>query len=246
MIALQRFTRHGDPDAFQRFLQLKYEVFVDEQAWPLPGDPVQRIAAEDPQDAKSCFILASDEFGAAGVVRGTMLNQAFPRRELLEHHLDRGRIHIRFDELATINSIAVRHALRGKLCDISGQSTPTTIAKALMCELAVWCREQGALALVFTAIRGVSAVFFEHLGAYVLDPLARMHGVEHELLNMALLLQDPDRFRQQGSPLLRLCPQRPLTPDEVDCQRYCRERHAQILNGAAMDQFVFAGLSAPR
>lgn len=239
MIRLERFTRDTNPPAFRSYLRVKYEVFVEEQGWPLDADRQQKQTREDAVDPKSCFVLATDDAGReVGTVRGTMLSEAFPHREMLQHHLSRSGIELELSHLGTINALAVRPELRGRRLPIAGRDGPLTIGKAVMCEITDWCREQGALALIFTTMRGVPAIFFEHLGSYVVDPWFRIKAIEVELVNMVLLTTDPARFRERTSPLLATCPARPLTSQEQACRDYCLRRNSDILQGRTIEQYV--------
>lgn len=239
MIRLKRFTMDDDRDAFRWYLRLKSEIFLHEQGWSLAVDPKTNLAASDEADGKSYFVLACDADGSAvGVVRGTLLNDAFPHRDFLEHHLQRGGIQLDMSQLATVNSLAVVRELRGVPREIAGRERPVTTGKALMCDLVDWLRAQGALAVIFTTIKGVPAVFFEHLGSYVMDPLFRVETFSLELVNMALLTTDPERYAQQRSPLSETCPRRDLTEAEQACRAYCAARHAEIMAGRSIEQLA--------
>lgn len=238
-IQLRRFTRDSDSQAFASHLRLKFTVFVVEQAWPLAADRRACQAVEDQADPLSCFVQAFAGVEVAGTVRGTMLNQAFPHQTLLRHHLDRGGLTLSLGQLATLNSVAVRADLRGRRLPIDGFPEPLTIAKAMVCELVDWFREQGAVAVIFTAIRGVSSVFFEHLGAYVLDPPFAVPGIAYGLVNMALVTGDRGRFEEQHSPLRFRCPQSAASDCERDCIAYGRRRHREVLAGRTIEQLSF-------
>lgn len=239
MIELQRFSRADNSPAFRGYLHVKYEVFVEEQGWPLGADRDNQLVVEDEVDAKSCFVLATDEDGReVGTVRGTLLSEAFPHKAYLEHHLQRSGIDLEISRLATVNALAVVPRLRGRRMPIAGRDRPITVGKALMCEIVDWCREQGALAVIFTTMRGVPAIFFEHLGAYVMDPFFRVQSLDFDLINMALLVTDPDRFSEKQSPLLDSCPRRPLSDAERASKSYCQDRQAEILQGESIEQFV--------
>lgn len=240
-IRLQRFTRDSDQTAFHSHLRLKYAVFVDEQSWPLAADTLARQAVEDAADPYSCFVQAFAVEEVVGTVRGTRLDQAFPHQGILKHHLERGGISLELGELATLNSVAVRADLRGEKFPISGFPQPLTIAKAMVCELVQWFREQGTVAVIFTAILGVSSVFFEHLGAYVIDPPFQLGDVAYRLVNMALLTVDPERFDEQRSPLAMLCPSASLDQRQLACIAYGRQRHREILDGRTIEQLSFGG-----
>jgi GNAT superfamily N-acetyltransferase len=238
-IRLRRFTRDSDDQAFASHLRLKYIVFVAEQAWPLRVDKRAHRAFEDAADSVSCFVQAFAGERVAGTVRGTMLDQAFPHETLLSHHLERGGLALSRGQLATLNSVAVSSDLRGRQFPIEGFPQPLTIAKAMVCELVDWCRDQGAAAVIFTAIRGVSSVFFEHLGAYVLDPPLKLGSLACELVNMALVTVDPERFEEQLSPMRFRCPPRAPSEYEQACIAYGRSRHREVLAGKTIEQFSF-------
>ena len=239
MLTLQRFTMNDDAVAFHGYRRLKRDVFIAEQGWALAVDPTTNLAAVDEADAKSCFVLAHDASGAAvGVVRGTLLSAAFPHRDFLEHHLQRGGISMALPQMATINALAVRRDLRGVPVAVAGCGRPMTAGKALMVHVVDWLREQGVLAVVLTTIKGVPGVFFEHLGCYVMDPLFRVAPADFDLINMALLTVDPERYQEQRSPLGDTCPRRELTGTEQACRAYCRARHAAILGGRTIEQLV--------
>jgi len=238
-IQIRRFTPDSDPQAFVNHLRLQFTVFVLEQSWPLAADRRNRQAIENPIDPLSCFVQAYAGEEVAGTVRGTMLDRAFPHKTLLRHHLLSGRLPLALGQLATLNSVAVRADLRGRQLPIAGFPEPLTIAKAMVCELVDWCREQGAVAVIFTAICGVSSVFFEHLGAYVLDPPFNVPQVADSMVNMALVTGDRERFEEQRSPLRFRCPQREASDRERECLAYCRCRHQAALAGRTIEQLSF-------
>lgn len=239
-IRLKCFTPDSDPIAYLGHLRLNYEVFVAEQRWPLESLPSSRLTVAVPSDRHAYFVQASANGEVVGTVRGSMLHESFPHQEILRHHLEPGGLPLERDELATLNAIAVRAGFRGQRLPIAGYPQPLTIAKAMVCELVDWSRELGAVAVIFTAILGVSSVFFEHLGAYVIDPKFQMHdGKATEVVNMAIMTVDPERFDERHSPLSIRCPRRPLNDLQRACIDYCRTRHRAILGGRTIEQLAF-------
>ena len=234
MIHLERFTPEHNPPAFRGYLRVKYEVFVEEQGWPLAADRQTQLTNEDDVDPQSCFILAEADGREVGTVRGTLLNTAFPHRDMLEHHLQRSGIEIALSQLATINSLAVLPALRGQRLAVSNRPRTAHRRQGRDVRDGRLVPGTGALALIFTTIRGVPAIFFEHLGGYVVDPFFRTQSIALELLNMVLMTTDPERYAETGSPLLATCPRRALTPHEQASRDYCRRRHAEITHGRSI------------
>ena len=239
-IRLKCFTRDSDPIAFRDHLRMRYEVFVVEQTWPLLANIRAGRTREDPSDRRAYFVQASANDEVVGTVRGSKLNESFPHEEILRHHLQPDRLPLELDELATLNGIAVRTAFRSRRLPIVGFPQPLTIAKAMACELVEWSRELGAVAVVFTAILGASSVLFEHLGAYVIDPPFQINdGRAVDVVNMAILTVDPERFDERHSPLSLRCPRQPLDALHRTCVEYVRRKHREILGGRTIEQLSF-------
>ncbi len=239
MVLLRRFRAAEDRDAFFRYLRLKHDVFILEQGWPLSYDAATRAAEEDPFDGASHFVLATGADGATlGIVRGTFVDAGFPHCEWFEHHFREPAIPLSEVRTATVNALATAPQVRGQRLSIPGRKIPMTVGKALMCELIDWLREDGGVVALLTTARGPPAIFFEHLGFYVVDAPFCIAAVDFELLNMAMLLTDPTGFQEKASPLAETCPRRDLTVREARLKAYFEGRHREILEGATVEQYA--------
>ena len=143
--------------------------------------------------------------------------------------------------VATVNSVAVRPALRGKAVTVANHARTMTAGKAQMVELSRRLDHAGAEVVLLTTSPGIAAVFFDHLGYYLIDP--PFHSLDRALINMGLCVHDSDHFKEIGSPLGDLEDAAPAGEAERRCIAHFRARSAEILRGKPMEEFCRAELA---
>jgi len=225
---------------FGEYRGIKHDVFVREQGWRLPLERDARRVAPDPSDHHSMFVIARAEARAIGIARATMISDAFPHAEFFAKHMARPELKTVRAAVATVNSVAVRPAFRGKMVRVDGHGRAMTAGKALMTELTRRLDVAGAEVVLLTTSPGVAAVFFDHLGYYLIDP--PFHALDRTLINMALCVHDVAHFREIGSPLVDLEYAEDASEAERRCIAYFRARSAEILQGKRMEEFCRAEL----
>jgi len=233
-VTVNFFDDTSVPD-FRDYRGIKHDVFVLEQGWRLPLEAGAQIVAPDPSDDHSMFVIARAEGHAIGIARATMIRDAFPHAELFAGQLARPELQAVRVAVATVNSVAVRPAFRGKAVRIEGHARTMTAAKALMTELTKRLDAAGAEVVLLTTSPGIAAVFFDHVGYYLIDP--PFHALDRNLINMGLCVHDTGHFREIGSPLGDLEFAHAASEAERRCMAYFRERSAEILQGQSMQEF---------
>jgi GNAT superfamily N-acetyltransferase len=230
-----RFFDDTSVPEFREYRGIKHDVFVQEQGWQLPLEASAQIVAPDPSDPHSMFVIARTGGKAIGIARATMIRDAFPHAELFAGQMKRPELQAVQTAVATVNSVAVRPEFRGKAVRVDGHARTMTSAKALMVELTKRLHDAGAEVVLLTTSPGVAAVFFDHVGYYLIDP--PFHALDRTLINMGLGVHDIDHFREIGSPLEDLAYAEGASDAECRCIVYFRERSAAILQGRRMEGF---------
>jgi hypothetical protein len=184
-------------------------------------------------------LALADGSEAIGVVRATRLTDAIPHPELIGRVLQDPRFCLDIGSCATANSLAVSLQHRGVRQEIAGKTRPMTVGKALICEIADWLRGEGCQAILLTTARAVSAVFFEHLGFYVIETHVKVEGMGTDFVTMGCVLDDYCRFDQKRSPMIENCPPRPLADPVKASRDFMAEQHHRLLGGASIEVFVF-------
>lgn len=231
---------------FRDYRGIKHDVFVLEQGWHLPLDSNAQIVAPDAFDPHSMFVLARTGGQAIGIARATMISDAFPHAEFFTGLMERPELQAVRAAVATVNAVAVRPAFRGREVHIHGQGRTMTAGKALMTELNERLDEAGAEVSLLTTSPGVAAVFFDHLGYYLIDPPFQSGG--RTLINMGLGVHDTDHFGEIDSPLADVTYAQVASEAELRCIAYFRERSSTILKGKRIEELFrseLANCSAP-
>jgi GNAT superfamily N-acetyltransferase len=226
---------------FREYRGIKHDVFVAEQGWQLPLEADAQIVAPDPSDPHSMFVIAHADGHAIGIARATMIRDAFPHAGLFAGQMERPELQAVRAAIATVNSVAVRAAFRGKAVQVHGRARTMTAGKALMVELTRRLHDAGAEVVLLTTSPGIAAVFFDHLGYYTIDP--PFHALDRNLINMGLCVHDTEHFREIGSPIADLEYADDASDAERACITYFRERSAAILQGKRMEEFCHAALA---
>lgn len=197
-IRLFRFSK-SDQRLYHAYLQLKYEVFVAEQGWhQLAGDS-PAMAREDEFDIQGRFWLAAtEEMVPLGIVRGTPLKEGFPRRELLEHHLQHPDVAGLFAALCTINGLAVRAEHRRNSCQVPERGWTGAIGKLLLLAMVRDLEVEGMQAAIATAGDRISVRLCESIGFLPIDQPQRtwLHpGLT--MTNIGMVFGSPQHIRAQ-------------------------------------------------
>jgi len=220
---------------FRDYRGIKHDVFVLEQGWQLPLEPEGGRVAPDPSDLHSMFVIARAGGHAIGIARATMIRDAFPHADLFAGQMARPELQAVRMAIATVNSVAVLPAFRGRAVRVDGHARTMTAGKALMVELTRRLDTAGAEVALLTTSPGIAAVFFDHLGYYLIDP--PFHALDRNLINMGLCVHDTEHFREIGSPIADLEYAEAASDAERHCMAYFRERSAAILQGKRMEEF---------
>jgi len=226
---------------FREYRGIKHDVFVQEQGWQLPLEADAQIVAPDSSDPHSMFVIARAEGHAIGIARATMIRDAFPHAELFAGQMERPELQAVRAAIATVNSVAVRPAFRGRAVQVHGHARTMTAGKALMVELTRRLHHAGAEVVLLTTSPGIAAVFFDHLGYYVIDP--PFHALDRTLINMGLGVHDAEHFKEIGSPVADLDYAEGASGAERRCIAYFRERSAAVLQGRRMEEFCHKELA---
>jgi GNAT superfamily N-acetyltransferase len=241
MVVTVSFFDDTNLPEFREYRGIKHDVFVLEQGWQLPLEPDAPRVTPDPFDPHSMFVIARAHGHAIGIARATMISNAFPHAEFFAGQMDRPELKAVRTAVATVNAVAVRPEYRGKAVRIDGDARTMTAGKALMVELTKRLDEAGAEVVLLTTSPGIAAVFFDHLGYYLIDPPFESGG--RTLINMGLGVHDTEHFKEIGSPLADLDDAQGASEAERRCIAYFRERSAMILQGRRMEAFCGAALA---
>ena len=236
MVVTVSFFDDTSAPGFRDYRQIKHAVFVREQGWPLPSDHDAELAHPDEFDAHSMFVVAQAQGRAIGIARATMIRDAFPHADYFEGQMERPELQAALSVLATVNAVAVLPEFRGLKVRIEGCARTMTTGKALMVELTKRLDQAGAAVVLLTTSPGVPAIFFDHLGYYLIDPPFPCGA--RTLINMGLCIHDIDHFRAIGSPLADLRLSDVASDAECRCTAYFRERSSMILQGMRIEDFL--------
>lgn len=226
---------------FREYRGIKHDVFVLEQGWQLPLESDAQRVAQDAFDPHSIFVIARAGGKAIGIARATMICDAFPHAEFFTGQMDGEELRAVQSAVATVNAVAVLPEFRGRAVRVDGRAQTMTTGKALMVELTRRLHDKGAVVSLLTTSPGVAAVFFDHLGYYLIDPPFQSGG--GTLINMGLGVHDTDHFREISSPLADLPDVASASEAERRCIAYFRERSASILQGKRMEEFCRKALA---
>ena len=235
-IFLRRFSRN-DKDLYQAYRELKYEVFVAEQGWhSLADESVACVAREDEFDAHGRFWMASTgETAPVGIVRGSLLKEGFPHRELFEHHLRQPHVAVMFASLCTINGLAVRTSYRRSIYRAQEWGWTGTIGKLLLLAIMRDLEGEGMEAAVATAGGLISARLCESLGFIAID-LPQRTGLHPELfmINIGLVFGLPLHVRAQEECGIRHGGEVRVSAQAARLLGYFKDRRVTLLGARPM------------
>lgn len=226
-VSLTLFDGVNDKELYTKYLQLKYQVFVQELNFRMDYDLSKHVALPDPYDSNSKFAIAMNEKGnPMGILRGILSKDGFPKKELIKHHLKNINVHPLLRQTATLNALAVKQEYRSKRYKILNTGNPLSIATALSFLMFENLNKCG-VRLVFlnaTATVGATAYVYYKLGFKVIDPPYIYQPKHPAVVNMAILLPNLTSVAYQP-----LSEQKPLTSQEYACMEYLEAMQKKVL-----------------
>lgn len=233
IIRLEYFQRKWNRDSYHSYRQIKYRVFVEEQAWfTLRDESGGRIAREDPFDDRGRFWLARTEAGApVGVVRGIPLREGFPHEHLLEHHFCHQAVGRMFPDLCTLNALAVLPSHRRRTYRVADHEWEGTVAGLLMLTVMHSMVQEGLQGAIATAGGLASARLCSRLGFLAIDAPTRtpLHP-EITMTNVGIVFGSHAHMRARMG--CRMEPYRAaatLTHNATKLLRYFEHRQGEVL-----------------
>ncbi|MDJ0870935.1 MAG: GNAT family N-acetyltransferase [Gammaproteobacteria bacterium] len=188
-IRLVRFRRENSR-FIEAYWKLKFAVFCSELGWRLPTSKPE-IAAEDEFDAVGFFVGAFSPC-LLGVIRGVRMVDAIPYYAMISHHFSGAGSCFRNRTTATITSLAVLPAYRGRRL-LQMEDGVNTVAAGIATELFRWLRTQGICYVVANVSLTRAVYFFRKLGFRVIDPATSHLGHPFPVVNMAMsIVPEPD------------------------------------------------------
>jgi hypothetical protein len=239
-IVLHQFSK-DDSDLYQAYLRLKYEVFVEEQGWhSLAHDTKQKIAREDEFDAQGRFWIAiAEETGPVGIVRGIPLNEGFPHRELFKHHLDQPKFAAMFENLGTINGLAVRTSYRRHCYRVQEWGWSGTIGRLLMLAIVRSLETEGLEAAIATTGGLISTQLCESLGFVAIDlPQKTPLHPGIIMMNIGLVFGSLPHIRAQQECGILCSGKHPLRPQAAKLLQYFEERRTTLLGDKPLKEIL--------
>ncbi len=244
LIQLRVFSLADEPSLYEQYLGLKYEVFVAEQGWTGLADPSgRRIVREEPYDEVGQLCLASTLDGEPiGVVRSIAVAKGFPHRELLEHHLHRAEVQVMWDQLGTMNALAVLPPYRGIKYRVVDLGWSGSAAKLLMLYAIHQMEHRGLRAALATTGSLASMRLCRHLGFWIIDRPKRVVHLHPAILaaNVGIVFGSPPHLQAQLECTIASERARPLEASSLSLLRYLEERQSEVLRGGSIDA-VYSG-----
>ncbi len=229
-ICMNTFTAEGDPGRYQRFHDIRVEVFGRELGWAL-APPNGRW--NDPFDRGAHFSMAETCDGLPiGILRGLEASTAFPHRELFEPHLEQGGLLGYESTIGTLNALAVLARCRGRRYVTGDDSTESSAARLLLRAGLSALAAKGVKIVLATVLGRASARAFRAAGFQFLDQPRCMPSQEcFNVANVGLVLA-------------------PAThPDAVHVERaraYFADCDGHVCASGSLDAFLTSSPSTPR
>ncbi|MCK5877818.1 MAG: GNAT family N-acetyltransferase [Candidatus Marithrix sp.] len=213
---LLSFSVKSNPELYFAYLKLKYDIFVKELGWKkLPYSITNKIMEPDHYDAMADFIIVKNGNKTVGVTRVIKIQNDFPHKFFFEPILQVKVIQPFQNKLATLNSVAVKKEYRGMKLFNKG----ITIGEFLLVKSVEHLQKQGAkIVFITTNPNGQSGVFFRKLGFYTISSQFAYPHSPTILVNMALVINDKERFINLNSPMLANC--KTISKDERAMVQY--------------------------
>ena len=237
-IILEGFPKQRD-DLYRIYRRLKYDVFVVECGWDSLGDESgDTIAKEDPFDECGRFWLARTSDGLPiGVIRGNRLQDGFPHRELLKHHLPQFHHETALQTTCTLNALAVLPDYRSRLCHVPARGWHGTVARLLLLAIIRSLEAEGQRAAIATCSGLRSIRLCVDSGFAVIDRPARTAIHDSLLTNIGMVFESHAHVEAQ-----RACGIEPLVDGSArdgtrTLQAYFAERHRMALDSKPLESY---------
>ncbi|MCG7962298.1 MAG: hypothetical protein N0E54_06330 [Candidatus Thiodiazotropha taylori] len=160
-----KFFSTSDLALYQKYRELKANIFIKEMQWEgleLTSDC--KIAKADEHDNQSVFLGCLTNSGSLiGMIRGTVLANAFPHRELFTSQLEKTQVEYLERNGFTMNGLAVERTMRGYSFEYKG-SVYKSIGRALIFFMSQQFYEKGYETCIVTALEGASLKVFKEVG----------------------------------------------------------------------------------
>jgi hypothetical protein len=236
-IILEGFSKRRD-DLYQVYRRLKYQVFVVEGGWDTLRDGSgEAVAREDPFDECARFWLARTSDGLPiGVIRGSRLQDGFPHRALLQHHLPHFQPGTAVETTCTLNALAVLPDYRGQPCAVPARGWHGTVAKLLLLAIVRSLEAEGQRAAIATCAGLRSTRLCIESGFAVLDRPTKTSLHPSLMTNIGMVFESPAHLEAQ-----KACGIEPLA-DRSPCdtrglQAYFAERHRMALDSKPIESY---------
>ena len=197
------------------------------------ADPSGRRAVKQDQlDNDGQLCLASMLDGEpVGVVRSIALSKGFPRRELLEHHLDRPEVQDMWKRLGALNALAVLSPYRGQKYQAVDLGWSGSVAKLLMLFAMREMERHGLQAALATTGNLAPMRPCRHLGFCLIDPPRSAPHLTAGILttNVGIVFGSPLHLQAQRECASEVEAQRPLDASSLRLLNYFEEQQAKGL-----------------
>lgn len=183
---LEIHTSGATKSVIKIFDLLRHSVFQTELGWDLSG----HIPEFQKEDQLSEFVIARPQ-GAnslVGGLRATRIDKIMPRAQLISEDLKRFFLSYRpYNQIYTINGLAIIPEFRKKLGKTSPGSDALTLGEALVETLIQWTRNnQGELILASVNFPHLAKLFLGRGFFFVSNPI--VYGPpENQVVNMAYM-----------------------------------------------------------
>jgi GNAT superfamily N-acetyltransferase len=240
-ITLEQFSA-GDHGSYAAYRRIKYAVFMAEQGWNASAaEATAQLAEPEPFDAFGRFWIARTEEGApAGVIRSLPVSEAFPHRDLFDHHLDVAPVRQLLPALGTVNALAVLPQYRGREVTAMGEWRGGVGSLLVLASLRA-LEDEGVEAAVATAQGPVAAGLFLRLGFRAID-VPRIGSLQPRLplMNVGVVLgsaahRAAEQKRGFGNKTMA------LREKAAALHAYFDERHQAVWSSRSIEEMFGAG-----
>lgn len=227
-VKFQIFSPEEEIELYREYRHNKFIVFIEELGFTsLPCSPKERMANEDPYDKQGKLIVAKSNSTVIGIARGIKIRDDFPHKQIFLHHLMKAPLIDMQSSISTINAVAVIKKFRGVKIEYPGFSNKISIAKIMMVLLVNKLKELGAKIVLISTEANRTKIFFHKLGFYIIDRPFIYDFSPVSIVNMALIINDRERFLKINSPMLMNCKKSILDKNEEKVKNYFINLDAQ-------------------
>jgi len=178
-----------EKDLYTKYLHLKYQVFVQELGFQMEYDELKGIAFSEAFDKKGKFAIALNKKGEPlGILRAVLSKDGFPKKTLIEHHLEDRDLLPFLDQTATLNVLAVKKEYRSKRYINENTDNLVSIASALSFIIFENLEKCGVKLVFLNATIGATVYVYYKLGFKVIDAPYEYQPNLPPVVNMAIFL----------------------------------------------------------